>query len=323
MADRVEKIRFGKLPERFYLKTNHGCGYNIACPDKSAFDVADARRRMRRYLSADYSAVAGERQYRRIARKVFAEEFLDMSRPRCMMLRLFCFDGDVSFIQVDTASGRVNPVEGSFHLPDWTLAPFRYGRHYPDVVAERPHNLDEVLSMASALSKGLPFVRVDLYWLDGRIVFSELTLTPSRGTRRLIPAQHDRAIGRLFDLPHERRSMWVRRALRPVKGKATVRLRRDGRRAVEEVMKAEPFWWGVHGVLGLQRPYRQRQVPLAAIPAHVTHVIVPGQESVSRASRCVLRERLDRAVEVARARPTCWSSCRATAARLRVERTGR
>lgn len=303
VAKEIEKISFKKLPESFYLKTNHGCGYNVACPDKSELDLRDAKRRMRQFLARDYSAVAGERQYRPIPRKVYAEEFLDMSQPRCMMLRLFCFDGEVSFIQVDTVSGRANPVESNFFWPDWTPAPFQYGVERPRETIAAPENLGEVLAIASALSKGLPFVRVDLYWLAGRIVFSELTFTPSRGTRRLTPAKYDRQIGRLFDLPDERPSMWARRALRPVKATTKKRVRRASRRTVEQVQKAEPFWLGVHKIFGLQRPKRRRSVRLDAIPPHVTHVIVPGAGVRTGGVTLVLRERLDRAVEIAQARP--------------------
>lgn len=303
VADRIEKIKFSKLPKRFYLKTNHGCGYNLACPDKYELNIGAAKRQMRGYLARDFSATTGERQYRRIARKVYAEEFLDMAQPRCMMLRLFCFGGDVSFILVDTASDRVDPRETSFYLPDWTPAPFRYGSDRPSPTIPRPDNLGEVLALASALAKGLPFVRVDMYWLDGRIVFSELTFTPTCGTRRLTPAKYDRQIGRLFELPGERPTMWARRALRPVRAGAKIRVRRRGLRLMRQAMKAEPFWIGVHHVLGLQRPHQRRSVTLSAIPAQVTHVIVPGAGVRDGGVTLVLRERLDRAVEIARARP--------------------
>lgn len=304
VASRAEDIKIRRLPDRFYLKTNHGCGFNIAVPDKSQLWIRDAKRRMDRFLETDFSQLTGERQYRDIVRKVYAEEFLDLSQPRCMMLRLFCFDDVVAFIQVDTASDRSSPTETSFYLPDWTPAPFRFGRSAPHVAIDRPANLGEVLAMASALSKGLPFVRVDLYWLDGRIVFSELTLTPARGRRRLLPTKYDREIGRQFHLPAEPATMWLRRALRAVKAQVRVRGRHEAKRIMGRAMKAEGFWSAVHSVLGLQRPYRRRSVPLADLPRTVTHVIVPGA-GVRRDGTVtlVLRERLDRAIEIARARP--------------------
>jgi hypothetical protein len=204
VAETFEGLDLDLLPEQFYVKTNHGSGYNVPCPRKSELDVADCRRKVQDFLADDFFVVAGERQYRRIERKVFVEEYLDLTRPRAMMLRLFAFDSEVAFILVDTASGRRSAHACNFYLPDWTPAPFRLGADEPDGDVPRPHNLAEILEIGSKLSTGIPFVRVDLYWLDGRIVFSELTLTPTAGRRRVTPTTYDRELGRKFVLPSSR-----------------------------------------------------------------------------------------------------------------------
>lgn len=36
--DRPEDIDWEKLPDKFVLKCNHGCAYNILCNNKNAFD---------------------------------------------------------------------------------------------------------------------------------------------------------------------------------------------------------------------------------------------------------------------------------------------
>ena len=36
--ERPEDIPWDKLPQRFVLKCNHGCGYNILCRDRGSFD---------------------------------------------------------------------------------------------------------------------------------------------------------------------------------------------------------------------------------------------------------------------------------------------
>ena len=206
VAESFDGLDLDRLPESFYLKTNHGSGYNLPCPSKAHLDVDTCRDEIGRFLDSDFSSVWGEPQYRRIERKVYAEEFLDLEAPRCMMLRMFAFDGHVAMILVDTFSGRAGPLDNSVFLPDWTPADFRMGRSQGDFGIDRPHNLAEILGIGAALSKGIPFVRVDLYWLDGRILFSELTLTPAAGHRRVMPGTHDRALGDLFALPRTRRS---------------------------------------------------------------------------------------------------------------------
>lgn len=204
IADTFDQLDPSRLPERFYLKANHGSGYNLACPDRALLDVAACRDAMAGFLASDYTSTWGETQYRGIERKVYVEEFLDLDAPGAMMLRLFAFDGHVAAILVDTVSGRTEPLAHGVFLPDWTPAPFRLGPDLGGVDVDRPHNLTEVLEIGSALSKGVPFVRVDLYWLDGRIVFSELTLTPSAGHRRVVPATADHELGALFCVPRGR-----------------------------------------------------------------------------------------------------------------------
>jgi vancomycin permeability regulator SanA len=298
-ATSAQALKVRKLPDSFYLKTNHACGHHIAVHDKQQVNWRATKARLGRLAAVDYTAKTGERQYRKIDRQVYAEEFLDLTGPNCMMLRVFCIGGRPEFIQVDTHSERHDPRETLFRTIDWQPAPFVYGVRFPERHIERPHNLDRVVQIAGVLSQGLPFVRVDMYWLAGRIVFSELTLTPSRGTRDVTPASFDKMLGRRLQLPKEDRFMWTRRAAGGLKRAAV----RTARRVMEQAQKAEWFWLGLNNMLGLRRPYKRRSVTLATIPAHVTHLIVPGAGVRSRGISKVLRERLDRAAEIARLRP--------------------
>ena len=42
--DSVDEIEWNSLPNKFVLKCNHGCGYNIICNNKEKFDIHDAKR---------------------------------------------------------------------------------------------------------------------------------------------------------------------------------------------------------------------------------------------------------------------------------------
>lgn len=48
-------------------------------------------------------------------------------------------------------------------------------------------NFEGMVEVAEELSSEFPFVRVDLYNLDGRIYFSELTFVPTGGNMKLKP----------------------------------------------------------------------------------------------------------------------------------------
>jgi hypothetical protein len=62
-----------------------------------------------------------------------------------------------------------------------------------------PPNLDELLEVARRMSRGIPraFVRVDLYDIDGRVVFGELT--PRPGHLMDYGTEQDERMGHLWE----------------------------------------------------------------------------------------------------------------------------
>ena len=55
-------------------------------------------------------------------------------------------------------------------------------KSYEDAGVEVPTNWDEMVKIAEKLGEKFPFVRVDLYNINGKIYFSEMTFTPAKGT---------------------------------------------------------------------------------------------------------------------------------------------
>ena len=51
-----------------------------------------------------------------------------------------------------------------------------------DYELKKPSNFSKMISLAETLAKTFPFVRVDLYNIDGVIYFGEMTFTPAKGT---------------------------------------------------------------------------------------------------------------------------------------------
>jgi hypothetical protein len=71
----------------------------------------------------------------------------------------------------------------------------------PGEPVPRPAHLEELLDVARRLSAGFSFVRVDLYDVEGRVVFGELTFYPEAGLGVFIPPSADRELGALWRLP--------------------------------------------------------------------------------------------------------------------------
>ena len=75
--------------------------------------------------------------------------------------------------------------EGAYldvYMPDWT--------HRPEVIIDtennpkgikKPEQFEKMIEIAETLAKELAFVRVDLYEVDRKVYFGELTFTPATG----------------------------------------------------------------------------------------------------------------------------------------------
>jgi hypothetical protein len=83
----------------------------------------------------------------------------------------------------------------SFYDTAWRKLDLQYDpRGYHRDFA-RPPGLDEMTAVASRLSRGFRFVRVDLYDLAGRIFFGEMTFTPRGGELIFDPPHWDSVLG--------------------------------------------------------------------------------------------------------------------------------
>ena len=58
-----------------------------------------------------------------------------------------------------------------------------------------------MIDIANTLSKGFSHVRVDLYNVDGKIYFGEMTFTNGSGLDPIIPNEYDKVLGDYWKLP--------------------------------------------------------------------------------------------------------------------------
>ena len=65
----------------------------------------------------------------------------------------------------------------------------------------KPENFGEMAALAEKLSAPFPFVRIDLYDVDGEIYFSEFTFVPTGGNMKLKPEHYLDDWGKLLQLP--------------------------------------------------------------------------------------------------------------------------
>lgn len=64
----------------------------------------------------------------------------------------------------------------------------------------KPACLSEMLEIARKLSEGLLFTRIDLYIVQDKIIFGEVTFYPESGFGPYVPDETDLALGEKLDI---------------------------------------------------------------------------------------------------------------------------
>lgn len=205
--NRFDDIDFGLLPDSFVLKTNHSGGGTgvVICRDKSNFDIISAKRKINASLKDSIYNSTKEWPYKNVVPKVFAEQLLiTQNGEELTDYKFYCFDGIPKYCQV--IRDRRNGETIDFFDMNWIHQPF-YGLNpkckQSQNNIEKPKSYEEMIHIAKVLSKDIPFVRVDLYDIHGKIYFGEITFFPASGYGHFTPEEYDLILGNHIKLPKE------------------------------------------------------------------------------------------------------------------------
>ena len=193
-----EEIDWNTLPDQFVLKTTHGGGSNgiLICKDKSRFNTKMAIDSLKSSLSVDIYEQLREWPYKNVRKRIIAEMYIQSSES-LIDYKFFCFNGKVRFFKMDI--GRFIDHRAYYFTPQGTLLDFSEQELASDADVEFnnliPTNLDHMVRIAETLSQGVPFLRVDLYNVQGQIYFGELTFYPASGLGKWTSPEVDLMIG--------------------------------------------------------------------------------------------------------------------------------
>lgn len=173
--DKVEDIEWNTLPNQFVIKAAGDSGGIVICKDKSTFDINEAKIYLKKNGERNYYYVNREYPYKNVPHRYIAEEYMvDESGFELKDYKIFCFNGEPQFLFV--ASGRQQKdTRFDFYDKEFNSIPVINGHPNSDVLPSKPSNFDRMMDIAKKLSQGIPHVRVDLYNINGRIYFGELT----------------------------------------------------------------------------------------------------------------------------------------------------
>jgi len=217
--DRVEDIDFNSLPDQFVLKCTHDSGGLVICKDKSKLDMEKLKKKIDRVLKSNYYWHGREWPYKNVKPRIIAEQFME---DKCneetndgdagkedkglINYKFFCFNGEPRFLYLSQDFGNHDSMKVSFVTMDWKFAPYKRSDFESfDRLPEKPVKFDEMVQLSKVLSKDYNFLRVDLYQINNKIYFSELTFSPTSGFIPFENTEHDLEIGEMFELPSEKR----------------------------------------------------------------------------------------------------------------------
>jgi hypothetical protein len=199
--DNVKDINWDLVPNEFVIKTTNDSGSVFVCHNKHnekelshIVSEIDAAMHNKPYLQElEWVYEGGER-------KIYIEKHLGTpNSPDVFDYKFHCFNGMVKCLYV--ASNRGSDVRFDYFTPEWKHIDGMLEEHLrAKKTPEKPKNYEEMLSLASSLSKGFPYVRIDMYNIDGQIILGEMTFFHGAGCVRFYPDSFDRWLGEDFDL---------------------------------------------------------------------------------------------------------------------------
>lgn len=173
----------------FVLKSRHGCN-QVAFVRDASVDWAALAGKAAQWVRRPYGEWLDEWAYRMIPRGLMIEPFIGREGVLPLDYKFFVFDGRVEFVQVHL--DREYDHRWIVLTRDWR--PVADG----NVIPKRPAALATMIAGAETLGAEFDFVRVDLYEVEGRPRFGEMSFYPGSGLDPFDPPELDLAMGRLW-----------------------------------------------------------------------------------------------------------------------------
>ena len=191
VTDKLTEEQWDKLPNSFVAKANHDSGTVKIIKDKNKVDKKKIIRELNMSLKFDYGVLSLEKYYSDIPRKIIIEKYLE---DEIIDYKFLCFNGKVEMLFL-CLNRNTTGLNVDFYSKEWQKLPFE--RHYKssNKILEKPSNYEKMLGISEELSKEFDFVRVDLYEINNKIYFGELTFCPGSGLEEFTPEEWDYKLG--------------------------------------------------------------------------------------------------------------------------------
>lgn len=187
--EKPEDIEWDNLPKSFVIKANNGSGDVHICYDKNKLNKKAEVDYFSKVLKSRFYYENGESHYSKMKPCIIIEELLDISKQpiatsSLIDYKIWCFNGRPYSIWA-CYNRKKDSVEVATYDLEWNTVSNAgvSTSHYraASQMLPKPASLDKMLKAAALLSRGFSQVRVDLYEVDNKPYFGELTFTSAGG----------------------------------------------------------------------------------------------------------------------------------------------
>ncbi|MCC7667116.1 ATP-grasp fold amidoligase family protein [Liquorilactobacillus satsumensis] len=191
VCDTPDEINFDTLPDEYVVKLNNDCGSTLIC--HKGTDIEKIKAKLNSLKRRKYFLDTAELHYSKIKPKIIVEKLLkgDNQAGVCDY-KVYCFNGIPYYVMVclDRQQGHTRFY---YYDKQWNFLRVNIdGRQAPkDFNIPKPVYLDQMLKVAHTLSEDFKFVRTDFYIANNKLVFGELTFSPSAGMDEDIDGELD------------------------------------------------------------------------------------------------------------------------------------
>lgn len=206
VTDKLTLEQWKDLPDSFVVKANHNSGPVKVVTCKNKTNGMRIIKEINNQLKFDFGILTLESFYSNIPRKVIVEKYLEGKKEIPDDFKFHCFNTKSGFrCYVEHIVGRkendLSIYNSVYYNEKWEKMPFTIESTNYDFLAEKPQNFEKMLEIVKKLSEDFEYVRVDLYNIEGKIYFGELTFCDGSGLARFEPEEWDYKFGSYWEQP--------------------------------------------------------------------------------------------------------------------------
>lgn len=198
--NRWKDIDFSKLKAPYVIKTTNSSGVVFVIREGEKPDFNQIKKKINKSLKTNYYYHCREWPYKNVKPRILIEQFVsDSIEKNLPVFKFFCFNSEPYLVQTIKNDKTSYETIDYFDM-DWQKLDLKQNFNNSEIPLPKPSNFEAMKEIAKVLSKDLPFIRIDLYSVNGNIYFSEFTFFSDAGFTKFYPEKWDRILGDKIDL---------------------------------------------------------------------------------------------------------------------------